>query len=148
MKTIALFAASIAAPFLLTVAAPAAAQNYPLVPGDYVEISGIIIEDGGSYEYAKHIAGLWRKGQEFAKSKGWITDYEVLANVNPREGEPDIYLITSFASLPNGVEDERRQDEYRKMMKQSDAQLATASGDRAKFRKLGSSMLLREMKFR
>jgi hypothetical protein len=148
MLKFASLAASVAAPFLLFATSPAAAQNYPFASGDYVEISGIIIEDGGGFEYAKHVAGLWRKGQDFAKSKGWITDYEVLANVNPREGEPDIYLVTSFASLPDGAEEERRQEAYRDMMKQSDAQMETASGNRAKYRKLGGSMLLREMKFK
>ena len=141
-------AASFAAALLLTAAAlPAAAQNYPLEPGDYVEMNGFTLEDGGAFEYAKHLAGTWRKGQEFAKSKGWIKDYKILTNVNARDGEPDIYLVSVFSSQPDAAEDKRRQEAYRAMMKQTDAQMDTAAGDRAKFRKLKGSMLLRELVF-
>lgn len=86
-----------------------------------------------------------RKNQEFAKQRGWIKDYKVLVNVNPRKGEPDIYLVSTFASLPDAAGDLRRQEAYRAMMRQSDAQMEAASGDRAKYRKLAGSMLLREM---
>jgi len=146
--SIARLAAMAAAPVLLAVAAPAMAQNYPMEPGDYVEMSGLTIEDGGAYEYATYLAGMWKQNQEFAKRRGWIKDYKVMMNVNKRVGEPDIYLVTTFSSMPDAAEDMRRQSAYRDMMKQSDAQMEAASGDRAKYRKYVGSMLLREMKLK
>src|SRR6185503_5950098 len=43
-----------------------AASEYPFEPGQYVEVSGIIVDDGHDLDYAKHLAGMWRKGQDFA----------------------------------------------------------------------------------
>jgi hypothetical protein len=72
----------------------------------------------------------------------------VLANVNPRPGEPDLYLVTSFTSLPDAAEDEKRNQAYRDFMKQSDADAEAASGDRSKFRTVMGSFLLRQLKFK
>jgi hypothetical protein len=80
--------------------------------------------------------------------KGWITGYQVLANVNPRPGEPDLYLVTSFSSMPDANEEEKRNAAYRDFMKQSDAQMEAASGDRAKYRTLLGSFLLRQLNFK
>ncbi len=143
-----MFAAILAAPLAIALSAPAAAQNYPFTPGDYEEVGMIDVSDGGGLEYANFLATTWKKNQEYAKSKGWITGYQVLANVNPRPGEPDLYLVTSFSSLPDAAEDEKRNAAYREFMKQSDAQLEAASGDRTKYRTVMGSFLLRQLKFK
>jgi hypothetical protein len=116
--------------------------------GDYVEISGIQVDDGHSLDYLNHVAGLWRKGQEFAKSQGWITSYEAMTNVHARKGEPDIYLIVRSPRFADAAEETRRDDAYRAYMQRTVTQLETESGDRAKFRKLAGSMLLRELRFK
>jgi hypothetical protein len=143
-----MFAAMLAAPFAIALSTPAAAQNYPFTPGDYEEVSMIDITDGGGLDYANFLATTWKKNQEYAKSKGWITGYQVLANVNNRPGEPDLYLVVSFSSMPDAAEDERRTQAYRDFMKQSDAQMDAASGDRAKYRTVMGSFLLRQLKFK
>jgi hypothetical protein len=143
-----MLAALVAAPFMLSVATPAAGQNSPFTPGDYEDVGMIDVSDGGGYEYAMFLANTWRKNQEFAKSKGWITGYQVLANVHARPGEPDIYLVTSFTTLPDAAEEEKRATAYREFMKQTDAQLEAASGDRAKYRTVMGSFLLRQLKFK
>lgn len=140
-----LFAALLAAS---AIAAPAMAQNSPFTPGDYEEVSMIDVTDGGGLEYANFLASTWRKNQEFAKSKGWITGYSVLANYNSRPGEPDLYLVVSFSSMPDAAEEEKRNAVYREFMKQSDAQLEAASGDRAKYRTVMGSFLLRQLHFK
>lgn len=142
------FAALFVAPLAIALSTPAAAQNYPFTPGDYEEVSMIDISDGGGLDYANFLATTWKKNQEFAKSKGWITGYQVLANVNNRPGEPDLYLVISFGSMPDAAEDERRTQAYREFMKQSDAQMDAASGDRAKYRTVMGSFLLRQLKFK
>lgn len=71
-------------------------------------------DDGHSVDYLNPLAGAWRKGQEFAKSQGWITGYEA----------------------------------YRAYMQRTVAQLESESGERAKYRKLSGSMLLRELRFK
>lgn len=143
-----MFAALLAAPLAIAFSAPAAAQNYPFTPGDYEEVSMIEVTDGGGLEYANFLASTWRKNQEFAKTKGWIKDYAVLSNVNSRPGEPDLYLVVTFSSLPDAAEDERRNAAYREHMKQTDADMEAASGDRSKYRTVMGSFLLRQLKFK
>ncbi len=134
-------AAILAASLALVFAAPVAAQNDPMVPGDYVEVGSITIDDGHYLDYANFLAGTWKARQEYAKSQGWITGYEVLANVNKRPGEPDLILVTRFKSLPDTAEQQKRDATARAYMKQTDVQLEAASADRAKYRhQLGSQL--------
>ena len=133
----------------LRIATPAAAQDeVPLTPGEWVEIRLIDVADGHTLDYANHLASVWRSGQEYAKQQNWITDYEVLVNAYPREGEPDVYLITRFNQFDTPEESEMRGRQYREHMQRTISQLETESGDRAEYRKIMGSMLLREYNFR
>ena len=130
----------------ILIAAPLAVQAqsaWPTKPAEYVEVSGIEVDDGHSLDYANHLAGQWRKGQDYAMQQGWITGYEMLLNVYARDGEPDIYLLTRFANFADTAEGERRDAMYLKHMAATTAQMQAASGDRAKYRKQKGSMLLR-----
>lgn len=140
--------ASLAALTLGATALPAHAQDYPADPGRYVEVGMIDVADGGDFQYVTFLANEWRKNQEFAKSKGWITDYSVLVNVNPRPGEPDLYLSTTFVSMPDAAESLRRQSAWRDHVKKSDAQMSAESGDRSKYRTVMGSMLMQELIFK
>ena len=149
MKNLKLFAAGAAASLMLAMPQAASAQSeFPLEGAGWVEVSGIHIDDGHNLDYANHLAGMWRKGQDFAKAQGWITDYQVLTNVNPREGEPDVYLMTWFPAFATKQEEERRDELYRQHMAMTDSQMEAASGKRADYRKVGSSMLLRQQTWR
>ncbi len=130
------------------IATGASAQNYPFTLGNFTEVAMIDVADGGGMQYATFLADQWRKSQEFAKSQGWISDYAVYSNFNSRPGEPDLYLSVTFASMPDGAEEERRNQAYRDYMKRTDTQLAAESGDRAKYRTVMGSFLLRELKFK
>jgi hypothetical protein len=83
----------------LAFAAPTAAQESSYTPGNYWTISMIDIAPGQDENYAD-LASQWKRRQDFAKSKGWISGYHVMANVNARDGEPDLYLITEFKERP------------------------------------------------
>ena len=129
-------------------ASRAVADQYPLVGGDFWDVTGVKLKDGGALNYANFLASQWKKDQEFAKSKGWIKNYLVLANTYPREGEPDLYLITVTDRLITGPEGEKRQAEYMEWAKTSIADMEKASGNRAEFRTILSNSLLQELKFR
>lgn len=145
MKTIKLALAAMA--MTLPLAAPLAAQDYPLAAGEYVQMNGIDVEDGeGALKYAQWLATEWKRFQEHAKAQGWITDYGIYANVNARAGEPDLYLVTTFASLPDAAEQERRDRAFDAWSKTTVQQQAAASGNRATYRTVVSSMLLQEYK--
>ncbi len=149
MKTVRLLAPLLAATMAFACPQLAMAQDeWPVVGAEYVEVSGIEIDDGHGLDYANHLAGMWRKGQDFAMEQGWITGYEVLVNSFPRKGEPDVYLLTRWTEWETPEEEERRAAAYRAHMAMTESQMQEASSQRADYRTVASSMLLRSMKFR
>lgn len=132
----------------LMMASSAVAEEWPFVEGDYWEVTGIDIKDGGSWKYANWLANEWRKNLEFSKSKGWIKDYMVLANVHARSDEPDIYLIRIREDIPSGEEGEKRTKEYLEWQTKSIEEMVGESGNRAEYREVMSDVLLQEFKFR
>lgn len=134
---------------LLAFASPVSAQDtYPVVPAEWVEVGTIAIADGHWLDYANHLATQWRRAQDFAKAQGWITDYEILENVHPRDGEPDLYLVTRFTQFETPQQAEERGRLYRAHMQQTIAQMQSGSGDRAEYRTVKGAMLLRKLTFR
>ncbi|MBY8828395.1 hypothetical protein [Hephaestia mangrovi] len=136
-------AAAVALSFGVTMSA--AAQDLPFSYGDYWEVSEISVDDGGNAQYIDFLASQWKKSQEFAKSKGWISEYHVLANLNKRPGEADYYLITQFSHMPDAAEAAARDKAYTDYMQSSMRQMEAASGDRAKYRHVMGSELLGEV---
>ncbi|ATW05449.1 hypothetical protein CHN51_08380 [Sphingorhabdus sp. YGSMI21] len=126
----------------------ATAQEFPLVAGEFSEVSGIYVKDGGVYKYAQWLATEWKKNAEFAKSQGWLNDYKIYVNAHPRDGEPNIYIMRIFSSLPDAAESERRDAAYDAWAKKTAEQQIAESGNRAEYRTVKSSMLLREYKIR
>lgn len=132
----------------LALAVPAAAQDFPLAEGEYVDVGQITIDDGHSLDYAQFLATTWRKQQDFMKKQGWISSYQILANVHKRPGEPDLYLFTWSNSLPDAKELARRNDVMRKEMKMTDAEAEAASGERSKYRHIVGGQLLQVLNFK
>ena len=129
-------------------ATPAATQDFPLTGGNYWTVGEITIDDGHFGDYADHLAGLYRKSVDFQKSKGWIKASYILANVNKRAGEPDPYLVTIADRPTTPAEDDARANETTAFLQSSARQGDAQSGARAKYRHLGSSMLLQEQVYR
>ncbi len=144
MNRLAIAAASLSFAF----AAPVLAQSDPFIGGDYVEITGVKIDDGHYLDYATFLAGYYRDQEQYAISQGWQTAWEILGNVNRRAGEPDLFLIRRYKNIPDAAEGERRQAQIRAHVKQSDAQMEAASGNRAKFRHIQDNMLLQVLNLR
>ncbi|AGH45212.1 hypothetical protein [Paraglaciecola psychrophila] len=116
--------------------------------GDYWEVSSITVVDGQWLNYAKHLSTKWRDSQEFAKSKGWINGYKVIINQYPRDGEPDMYLITMFETMATKAQDDERYKAYMQWSKSTIAKLEESSGERVVMRHLSGNALMREVTFR
>jgi hypothetical protein len=144
LVAIVLFAAS----GMLISSTSGAQDQWPLVGGDYWEVTGIDIMDGGSWKYANWLATEWKKELEFAKSKGWIKDYMILANVYNRSDEPDLYLVSVREDIPSAAEGEKRQKEYMEWQTKSIEKLVGESGNRAEYRTVMSSSLLQLLTIR
>ena len=139
-------AAAFAAAMLLSAPAVSYAQNDPFIGGDYVEVTGISIDDGHYMDYASFITQTAMKENAFMVSKGWAVSTEYLSNVHPRKGEPDLYIVRRYKDIPDTAEGERRAAALRDYMKMDDTQAMAASGERAKYRHVDGTMLLRVMK--
>ena len=134
---------------LLAVSLPATAQDEnPWKAGNYWNVSGIHVKDGGALKYAQYLATEWVKMQEYSKSQGWISDFMVLSNTHPREGEPNLYLITIAASLPSSDEADNRSRMMREFNKSTIAQMQAQSAGRVEIREVGSQMQLRQLVLR
>lgn len=135
-----------AATIILT-SGPAWSQELPVKSGDYWDVSAVTVDDGHMPDYVDFLASEYRKRNDFAKSKGWIKDYKIFSNVNARDGEPDLYLVTVFDHMTTPAEDIQREKEMNAFMAQTTRQGAAGSAHRATFRKLRGDMLLQEMLF-
>ncbi|RPF70751.1 YdgH/BhsA/McbA family protein [Aurantiacibacter spongiae] len=133
----------------LSVAVPGAvaAQDIPMVPGEYVEVAGIEIADGHTLDYVNYLAGQYRRELDFAVERGYISSYEVLFNEYPRQGEPDMYLVTRYETVPNAEESMRQMRERQEYLQRNLAQLEAESGERATYRTVMFSQLLRKYEY-
>ena len=132
---------------LMMTSVPAWSQELPVKSGDYWDVAAISVDDGHFPDYVDFLASEWRKRNDFSKSKGWIKDYKILSNVNARDGEPDLYLVTVFDHMPTSAEDIQREKEMNAFMSMTTRQGAAGSAHRATYRKLKGDMLLQELMF-
>jgi hypothetical protein len=130
---------------LTLVPTAASAQALAYSPGSYWSVQGIHVEPGQFENYMDYVADRYRRNQEFAKSQGWISGYRILVNVNKRADEPDMYLITEFARMPDAKEQMERDAAVERNLRETARQAEQGSGQRVSMRKLGSSMLLQEL---
>lgn len=145
LMTTALAAATLA----LAVPGTALAQDeYPLKGAEWIDITGISIEDGGGLKYAQWLATEWRKRLDYQVEKGWIEGYEIWSNTYARQNEPDLWLIIRYNDWADDDTWEARGREMRAYMDRSIQQLNEESGNRAKYRKVGSDVLAKRLVWR
>ena len=111
-------------------------------------MTGVTVDDGHLSDYTDFLAGFYKDQEEFAIAQGWQTSWEVLQNVHKRPGEPDLYLIRRYKNLVDGAEFDRRAALVRDKVKMTEAQMQSASGDRAKFRQVQGTTLMQALKLR
>lgn len=120
-------------------------DSYPFDGGEYVEITGIDLDDGADLKYALWLAGEWRTNEDFAVSQGWLNSYEVMVNTHPRVGEADIFLVRRFPSFIDNAEGERRRQVMMQRYRRTEEKLQAESAGRADYRTVLSTMLLRKL---
>ena len=132
----------------ISLAMPALAQEMPLKGGDYWTVADIRIDDGHAGDYADYLAGQWRKQMDWQVSKGYVKGYKILNNLNPRDGEPSMYLVTILDHMPTNAESEARSAALNAYLATTDRAMEAGSGERAKYRKRMGSALLQEQVWR
>ena len=116
--------------------------------GYVVQVTEVHTKDGMFNAYINDLGKVWRKFLEAQKADGDVISYGMYSNVNQREGEPDLYLTITFknwAAFDRGVE------YFEKLGTQilgSTDDMREANIDRGELRTIGSTYVLRELKFK
>ena len=135
--------------FVALGSAPALAQDNSRGwdQGPVVQVTEVHIKDGMFNAYINDLNNVWRKFLEAQMEDGHVVDYGMFANVNPRKGEPDLYLTVTYkdwAAYDLGVEYFEQLGE--KVMGSMD-EMREANIDRGELRTIGSRYTLREITF-
>lgn len=93
-----IFAAAVACAALsFSVAFAADGPSYENGPvWDYAAVK---TKDGHFDDYMKWISTSWKNQEEQLKQAGVILDYKVLVATDPRNNEPDIYLVQEYKNM-------------------------------------------------
>ncbi len=135
--------ASLALAAALGFAATTSAQESSFETGGYSDVSAIDVLDGQSDNYMDYLSGSWKSQQEWRKSKGYISGYQVLANPYAREGEPDLYLVISYDKIYDAAEQKRQRLEFEAFMKADSRKLGAQFAARGSMRKSMGQQQLR-----
>jgi hypothetical protein len=98
--------------------------------------------------YINDLSNVWRKFLEAQKEEGDVIGYGMYSNVNPREGEPDLFLTVTFK---NWAAFDRGLEYFEKLGTQilgSTDEMREANIDRGELRTIGSTYTLRELTFK
>lgn len=141
--------AALGAALIIAVPQTAVAQDnpWPFEAGEYVEVTGIKIEDGAGLKYAQWLAGEWRKNSDFAVEQGWLNSYEILINEHSRAGEPTIYLVRRFPRFVSNEEGEERRKVMAERYARSEETLQQESANRAEYRTVMDTVLMRKLEW-
>ena len=116
--------------------------------GYVVQVTEVHTKDGMFNAYINDLSKIWRKFLEAQKKDGDVISYGMYSNVNPREGEPDLYLTVTFK---NWATFDRSAEYFENLGTQimgSTEDMREANVDRGELRVIGSTYVLRELKFK
>lgn len=129
-----------------TLAVPAAGADSDIYGNGAVwQVTMIKTKPGHFDDYMRFLATKWKAAQEISKKRGWVLDYKVLTAVDPRDSEPDLYVMVEYKSMAvlDAARDE--EDAQIKVVFGSKAASLQADIDRDKIRTLHGMMLTREL---
>ena len=116
--------------------------------GNIWYVSGIDVLDGQFENYTAWLAEEWLKFRKLNATHGNEVGYHVLLNNSPRDGEPDLYLVTinkDFLTIAQNLALEQKVNEA---MAKDRRKFETESAARAPMRKVLSTMELTELKLK
>lgn len=116
--------------------------------GHVVQVTNVHIKDGMLNAYINDLNNVWRKFLEAQMEDGSVIDYGMYLNPNSRKGEPDLILTVTYANwaaFDLGVE---YFEELGSEILGSTEDMRAANIDRGELREIGSTTVLREIKFK
>lgn len=93
------FAAAIIFASVAATASAMAASDRPYSNGPVWDVAAIQTKDGHFDDYMKYLDTGWKAQQEALKKAGVVLDYKVLTVADPRDNEPDLYLMVEYKNM-------------------------------------------------
>lgn len=120
-------------------------RDHAYEDGPVWSMSAVRVKPGRFDEYMRFITTSWKAEHEILKKSGRILDYKVLRVTDPRDNEPDIYLMIEYKNMAalDGSFDEN--DPAIRQVYGSVADANHGDVDRETVRTLRGEMLMREM---
>ena len=116
--------------------------------GNVVATTQVFTEPGMFNAYINDLRGLWRVFLDQQIKDGNVVSYRMLVNSFPRNGEPNLILITehpNFAAFDLSAE---YFEELTKRLQGSLDKSRDANIERGKLRRLGGNAVYQEIKFK
>lgn len=116
--------------------------------GSFWSVTSVDTKDGHFDDYIKDLKKNWRRALDMQKKEGHVLSYTMYANVDKRQGEPDLWLFVEHKSagsaydLPFDYWEKQAEKLWGSMEKGQEAGV-----DRGEIRTIMSSVLLRELTF-
>jgi 3-hydroxy-3-methylglutaryl CoA synthase len=131
-----------------SVAASAQDHSRGWEQGNVVQVTNVHIKDGMFNAYVNDLNNVWRKFLEAQKKDGSVVDYAMYSNPNSREGEPDLILSVTYANWAAFDISIEYFEKIGANVLGSTEEMRTANIDRSALREIGSTTVLREIKFK
>ena len=133
------------AALLGTSAAVLADDARPYDNGPVWDVSAVRTKPGHFDDYMKFLSITWRAEQEALKKKGVVLDYKILSAADPRDNEPDLYLMVEYKNMGAFDQPLDEQDALTKKLFGSMPAANKSDVDRESIRTLRGDMLTREL---
>ncbi len=135
---------------LITVPQPAAAQTTERVwdQGTVWSITYVETKPNMFNSYLENLSQVWRVFLEEQKKDGDVISYQMLTIQNPRDGEPNLMLLTEFKNMAVFDQSLEQGDELAAKVMGSLQDLQTDSIAREDLRTIRSNVLAREIHFK
>ena len=140
-----MIALAFASAAMLATSAALAQDAHPYDNGPVWDVEAVLTKPGHFEDYMKFVSTTWRAEQEAAKAKGLVLDYKVLTVTDPRENEPDLYLMIEYKNMAAFDVPLDEQDAMTKKLFGSLPAANKAGIDRESIRTLKGNMLTREL---
>jgi len=137
------FIGLLASAALMTTPALADPRGYD--QGPIWSIQDIQTKDGHFDDYMKFVTTKWKAQEEALKRAGYIIDYKVFVNIDQRDNEPDISLVSIFKNMAAMDISLDQQDALAKQMSGSVQNADKEQADRSTIRTIRGGALLREL---
>lgn len=134
---------------LFSIAVTANAQDHTKnwENGSVVGITEVHTKPGMFNAYINDLNNLWRKFLDEQKKDGSVVGYSMYANTSPRDGEPDLYLVVTYANWAAFDRGDEYFEKIREKVIGSADEMREAGIKRGDLRRIGSNYTLQEIKF-